>query len=407
MESASVGIWAGTGGRHEPERINGAAHFLEHLLFKGTARRSASAITREIEGVGGDLNAFTSEDHTCYYAKVEARRMPRVADVLSDMYRHSTLPAEEVERERDVIREEILMGRDTPSQVVEELLAATFWPGHPLGRPLTGTAASISRIDRTVLVDFWRRAYCARNTVFAVAGAVEHDAVLREASPLLETLNGGRPPTSVQVPRPRSRRSLRVAFDLRDDEQVQLALGFPGPGRGEPGRFAARVLSAILGENMSSRLFQLLRERHGLCYSVSSQVDALHETALFSIYLGLEMGKVERSVRLIGRELRRLANHAPSRAELGRAKEYLVAQHRIGMEGTTSQMMWLGECLLGFGRVVDPAAAREALAAVTAAEVQAMARSCFFGAGATVLTAVGPVEQTEAALGKAFRNAAS
>ncbi|MBS0656623.1 MAG: insulinase family protein [Verrucomicrobia bacterium] len=406
MASVSVGLWAGVGGRHEEASHNGAAHFLEHLLFKGTRRRNAARITREVEGLGGDLNAFTSEDHTCYYAKVEARHLARVTDVLLDMYAHSTLPAAEVERERSVIREEILMGRDTPAQVVEELLAATVWPHHPLGRPLTGTVESVGGMTRDQLLDFWRGHYHGGNTVFTAAGAIRHEDVLAVAKPLLGQIAPGPRARPRPAARPAPQRRVRLALDRRDDEQVQLALGFPGPGRKDPRRFAVRVLNTIAGENMSSRLFQALREKRGLCYSVLSQVDVLQETALFAIYLGLESNKVARSLEWIGRELRRLADAPPSAAELKRAKDYLVGQHRLGLEGTTSQMTWMGECLLGFDELVDPDVARTAVARVTAAEVQACAREVFFGAGTTVIAAVGPVEETADALEARFRRGA-
>lgn len=406
MASVSVGLWAGVGGRHEDADNNGAAHFLEHLLFKGTRRRSAARITREVEGLGGDLNAFTSEDHTCYYAKVEARHLQRVSDVLLDMYAHSTLPAAEVERERSVIREEILMGRDTPSQVVEELLAATFWPNHPLGRPLTGTLETVGQMTRDQLQTFWRGHYHGGNTVFSAAGAVRHEDVLAAVGPTLGAFAPGpraRPQVATRLP---SQRRVRLALDRRDDEQVQLALGFPGPGRKDPRRFAVRVLNTIAGENMSSRLFQALREKRGLCYSVQSQVDVLQETALFAIYLGLEAEKVARSLEWIGRELRRLADTPPSAAELKRAKDYLIGQHRIGLEGTTSQMTWMGECLLGFDELVDPDLARQSVARVTAAEVQACAQQVFLGPGTTVIAAVGPIQESAEVLETHFRRGA-
>ncbi len=392
FESASVGLWAGVGGRHEPAASNGVAHFLEHLLFKGTKRRSASVITREVEGLGGDLNAYTSEDHTSYYAKVEARHLERVTAVLADMYWHSTLPAAEVARERNVIREEILMGRDQPAQVVEELLASTFWPNHPLGRPLTGTEESVARISRAEVQAFWRAGYHAGNSVVAVAGPVPHEAVVDKLAPYFAALPAGPRAACKRAPKAAPKRRLEVAIDRRDDEQVQVALGFPAPGRNDPRRFAVRVLNTILGENMGSRLFQLLRERRGLCYSVMSQVDVLQETALFAIYLALESARVEESIRLIARELQRIASAPPAAAELRRAKDYLIGQHRIGLEGTTSQMSWLGECVLGFGRVLDPETARQAIARVTPAEVQAMAHECFFGPGTTAIAVVGPLE---------------
>src|SRR5687768_13010473 len=184
MRSVAVGLWAGVGGRHETARQGGIAHFIEHLLFKGTARRSAKAITEDVEGLGGYLNAFTTEDHTCYYAKASAQHLGSLCDVLTDMYLESAFPEIEIERERDVIREEILMYRDQPAQHAQELLTATMWPGHPLGRPLTGTIETVARLQREELLAFQRANYCGRTTMVTVAGRVEHDEVVSIVGPL-------------------------------------------------------------------------------------------------------------------------------------------------------------------------------------------------------------------------------
>ncbi len=402
MESVSVGIWAGVGGRHESDRTNGAAHFLEHLLFKGTRRRSASALAREVEGLGGDLNAFTSDDHTCFFAKAEARHLPRLADVLLDMYQHSALPPDEVERERGVIREEILMGRDQPSQVADELLTATFWPRHPVGRPLTGTVESVAALRRADLTAFWRAGYASANTVLTLAGPITHrDALAGLRAALARTRRG--PRARFRRLRAAAKREVAVRVARQEVEQVHLTIGFPGPGRHDAGRFAVRVLSAILGENMSSRLFQRLREERGLCYSVHTHLETLHETGMFSLTMGLEADRLAETLELIRRELVHIATKRITREELQRAKDYLVGQHRLGLESTTNQMNWLGETLLAYNRVVDPDFARAKLAAVTAAEVQAVARDCFFGAGRVAVAAVGPVTLSDAQIARAFR----
>ncbi len=412
MESVAVGLWAAVGSRHEPARLNGAAHFLEHMLFKGTAQRSARAISRAVEGLGGYLNAFTSEDHTCYYAKASAEHLRALGDVLTDMYRHSRLQPAEFERERSVIREEILMVADQPSQLIEDLLAAAVWPGHPLGRPLSGTLQSVAALERARLIDFWRAGYHARTTVLAVAGRVEHAQVMRTLAPLLESMPTGRAPRFVRWADVSDRRrvALDVRLERRDSEQTQLALGFPAPGRHDPRRFAVRVLSAILGENMGSRLFQSLRERRGLCYSVNSATDALAETGLFSISAGLDAENILPALGLIRRELRTLCAQPVRPRELRQAQDYLLGQHRLGLESTTSQMTWLGESLLGYGRIVDPDEPRRALEAVTAQDVQAAAQDCFGDTaprggstgGRRALVIVGPFEGDEAALRRAF-----
>ena len=394
MTSVCVGLWAGVGGRHEPARLNGAAHFLEHLLFKGTRRRSARRISGEVEGLGGYLDAFTAEDHTCYYAKAEASRMEQIGDVLSDLYMHSRLPAEEVERERGVIREEILMYQDQPAQVAEELLAAALWPSHPLGRPLAGTLETVAALRRDELLAFWRAGYHARTTVLAVAGRIEHDQVLARVAPALAEIPAGRLPRCTPWEgggRQRRATAPLAVVDKRDTEQVQIVLGFLAPGRRDERRFAVRLLSTLLGEKMDSRLFQTLRERRGLCYSIQSETATLAETGLLSISIGLDAKHLKNALGLIRRELDRLCNRLVSARELRAARDYLIGQHRLSLESTTSQMMWLGESLLGYGRLMDPTVAENAFYAVTAAGVQAAAQATLKD-GFRALAAVGPVE---------------
>lgn len=392
MASVSLGLWAAVGCRHEPARLNGAAHFLEHLLFKGTRRRDARQISGEVEALGGSLEAFTAEDHTCYYAKAEAVHLPQVADVLSDIFQHSRLPAVEVERERGVIREEIMMYADQPAQVAEELLAAAVWPSHPLGRPLAGTVESVEAMRRADLVEFWKAGYQARSSVIAVAGRVKREAVLASLAPLF----GSMPPGTV----PRFRRwretgrAPQVSIDRRDSEQVQLLLGFTAPGRRSEQRFAARVLSAILGEKMDSRLFQNLRERRGLCYSVQSETSGYAETGLFTISAGLEARRLPEALRLIRAEAQTICDALVSDRELVEARNYLVGQHALGLESTINQMMWLGDSLLIHGRLVDPGRMRERLGAVRAEDVREAARS-ILGGGLRGLVAVGPLKMGE------------
>lgn len=394
MTSVCVGLWAGVGGRHEPARLNGAAHFLEHLLFKGTRRRTARRISGEVEGLGGYLDAFTAEDHTCYYAKAEAGRLEQIGDVLSDLYVHSRLPAVEVERERGVIREEILMYQDQPAQVAEELLAAALWPSHPLGRPLAGTLETVAALRRDELLDFWRAGYHSRSTVLAVAGRVEHAQVLARVAPALADMPTGRLPRCAPWPqetRTRRANTPRAVVDKRDTEQVQLVLGFLAPGRRDQRRFAVRLLSTLLGEKMDSRLFQSLRERRGLCYSIQSETATLAETGLLSISIGLDAKHLKSALGLIRRELDRLCDRPVSARELKASRDYLIGQHRLSLESTTSQMMWLGESLLGYGRLMDPVVAEAAFQVVTAADLQAAARATLQD-GFRALAAVGPVE---------------
>ena len=398
MASVCVGLWAAVGGRHENARLNGAAHFLEHLLFKGTKRRTARRITGEVEAIGGYLDAFTAEAHPCYFAKAEAGRLAQLGDVLADLYQHSRLPAQEVERERGVIREEILMYQDQPAQVAEELLAAAVWPGHPLGRPLAGTLESVSSLCRDELLGFWRAGYHGRSTVLTVAGRVTHAEVLDKIAPALASMPPGKLPrftrwksSTASVAKPSSAVAPRVIVHRQENEQAQLVLGFVAPGRHDPARFATRLLNAVLGEKADSRLFQSLRERRGLCYSVQSELATLADTGLLTISVGLDAKHLRAALGLIRRDIDRLCDQPPGAREVREARDYLIGQHRLGLESTTNQMMWLGESLLGHGRIVPPGDVEAAFAKLTPADVQIAARACLRN-GFRALVAVGPVE---------------
>lgn len=389
MQSVCTGFWALVGARHEPARHNGIAHFVEHVLFKGTGTRSPSDILTEVEGAGGTVNAFTEQDHTCYYAKVAADKLPEVTDVLADMYLRSVFPMAEVEREREVIGEEIVMYAEQPGQHVEDLLSAAAWPGSPLGRPITGTAASLAHTGRDDLLHFVRANYCGKNTLVTVAGRVTHGDVVDLLEPLLASLPGGaRPRWRKFVPGGHGG-GVRVVVDCRDIEQAHLYFGFHAPGRSVAERFVLKILSVLLGENMSSRLFQSLREERGLCYSVQSDLTLLQETGLFSVYAGVDGADAEGALKLAGRELRRIARRPPSKKELQKAIDYTVGMLRLSLESTTQQMFWLGESLIAHGRVCGPEVVCERLAAVTPAEVTSLAARLFRPEN-LALAAVGP-----------------
>jgi len=374
MKSVSVGIWAGIGGRHESEDQSGISHFIEHMLFKGTKRRSAKRITEAVEGVGGYLNAFTTEDHTCYYAKGAARHLPLLCDVLADMYVESELEPQEIDRERDVIREEILMYRDQPAQHVQELLSETLWPAHPLGRPLTGTEKTISRFQRQDLLNFMRAHYNGRSTVVTVAGRATHDEVMTQFESLLGNLPEGRAPRCLRW---RERQNApRITLVREDTEQTHLAMAFHAFGRHDERRFALKLLSVMLGENMSSRLFQTLRERYGFCYSVHSGVVALSDSGALNITAGLDPAKLERALGMIVQELGRLCRKAPSKSELQQAKDFTIGQTELGLESTTNQIMWMGESVLGYGKVQNPSVIERHVMAVTPEDIRAVACHC-------------------------------
>ncbi|RKX31799.1 MAG: insulinase family protein [Verrucomicrobia bacterium] len=372
--SVSIGVWVGVGGRYEPARVAGISHFIEHLLFKGTKRRSARDISREIEGRGGYFNAFTGEEATCYYAVVPAEHAVRVTGVLADMYLHPRFAAEDIERERGVIIEEIMMYRDQPSHVVLEKLGQMLWSHHPLGRPLIGTPETVRRIRREDLLSFKNTRYVPANTVVVTAGAVRHEQAVAQADRLWGRIRPARRPAFRRVNRTTGQQRAEVIH--RDVEQCHLAAGFRVFGRHDMRRYALKLLSVILGENMSSRLFQSIRERRGLAYSIHSSVRLLEETGALLITAGLDRKRALEGWRLIIRELARIIRQPVSRAELARARDYTVGQLKIGLESSSSRMTWIGEQLLAYNRVMDPKEVVEAYSRITPDDIMEVARYC-------------------------------
>jgi predicted Zn-dependent peptidase len=392
MKSVSVGIWIAVGGRHEPEEICGISHFLEHLLFKGTAKRTSRDITEEVEGLGGFINAFTTEDHTCLYAKAASQHFPTLADVLADMYLNSLFEEQEIDRERDVIREEILMYKDQPSQFSQELLTEAMWPRHALGRPLTGSLESISRIKRDQLLNFVAENYNGNSTIVTVAGRCKHEDVVRQFKHKLKKLARGQTPSFQRWNEVKRDQRVLVAED--ETEQTHLALGYHAMSRTDERRHATKLLSVILGENMSSRLFQQLRERYAYCYSVHSGMLALEDSGLVSISVGLETEKLRSALRAIHRELDKLCRRSPSKKELRQAQEYTIGQNELGLESTSNQIMWMGESLLAYDKVVDPEEVQTKLKEVTPEQIQEVAKLCF-APQRMGLGIVGPVDSSK------------
>jgi predicted Zn-dependent peptidase len=375
MTSVCAGLWAGVGGRFEPAGLNGVSHFIEHMLFKGTRRRSARQIAEAVEGVGGTLDAFTDADHTCFYARVGHERFEEVLEVLCDMFLRSEFAPEEIEKERDVIMEEVAMYLDQPNLYVQELLNETLWPDHPLGRCLTGTEKTVRGLTREQMVSFKKQNYVAGNCLVTVAGRVRHRDVVRAVTRLTRSFPLGTPPRYLPVSDIQS--GTRTRLLKRNIEQTQLELGFRVCSRHDERRFAMRLLNSMLGDNTMSRLFQTLREDHGLVYSVHSTLSLYEDVGALTISAGLEHDTLPKVLRLIMGEARRFAEAAPSSAELRRARDYVLGQQELGLESTETQMNWLGEHLLGFGNLPDPTHARRRLAQVTPAQIRAVAAECF------------------------------
>ena len=392
MRSVALGIWAGVGGRFETRKMSGVSHFIEHLIFKGTKKRTAKQITEEVEGLGGYLNAFTTEDHTCYYAKAAGQHFGTLCDVLADMYTASTFEKQEIEREREVIREEIMMYRDNPAQHAQELLSETMWPKHPLGQPLTGTVETISKFTRPILKEFMAENYNGHTTVVTAAGNIRHEELVEKMSGPMGRLASGRAPRYVRGNFKHG--NPKVSLVNQATEQTHLAMGFYAFGRADDRRFALKLLSVILGENMSSRLFQRLREQHGFCYSVQTGMVALSDSGLINIYAGLDTPKLKRAMQMIFRELESICKKAPGRQELRKAQDYTIGQTLLGLESTTNQMMFMGESILGYRKVLDPGDIEKKLMMVTPEDVRTVACHCLDRARLG-LAVVGPIKNAE------------
>jgi len=379
-QTVAVGIWCGVGGRHEPARIGGISHFLEHLLFKGTKRRSARRISEEVEGVGGDLNAYTAEERTCFYAAASSDHLARVTEVLSDMYCNSLINPREVERERGVIVEEIEMIRDESAQHVQELLTAETWKGNSLSRPITGTKKSLSAISRNDLLNHLRDNYHAGSTIVTAAGSVDHEEFVKLVSfgflkKLPSGTTGARVSARSLISPPPRQVTPRLVIESRENQQTQIAISFRGVGSHDPKRYAVSLLHVILGGNMSSRLFQELRERRGLCYSIGTSLSTHSDCGAFEIALGLDGKNVVKALKLILSECRRIAGKAPSAAELRRACDYSVGTSRMALERAATQNYRLGTSLLNYGKVVSPESVYNRLKKVIPVEIQGVAKT--------------------------------
>lgn len=375
MASVALGIWVGVGGRYEPAPLCGASHFIEHMLFKGTKRRTARQISQDVEGIGGYLNAFTTEESTCFYAKAAHDQLKHVWDVLADMFLNSTFDPVELEKERNVIKEELAMYLDQPHHQVQELLNETLWPNQPLGRALTGTEKTLEALSREDLVSYKLKNYVARNTLVTFAGSIQHREAVKLVSQFARKLKMAHRP--VFSPADARQEAPRLKFHRKSTEQTQLALGIRTCSRHDDRRFALRLLNVMLGENMSSRLFQVVREDNGLAYSICSSLGFFDDVGAMNISAGVETDKLEKALKLIMGELAIFTGQLPSKGELRRARDYIFGQLDLNLENTESQMTWLGEQYLGYGKVVSPEEVKNRIAEVTPSEIRAVARDFF------------------------------
>jgi predicted Zn-dependent peptidase len=373
-ECAALSIYIPAGSRDETALPAGLAHFVEHMVFKGTSRRTARELSFEIENAGGQLNACTSEDQTVYEGRGEADLMPLLVDILADMVWHAAYPESEISLEREVIGEEITMYKESPADHIGDMISEALWDKHPLGSPISGTLESITQIDRQTLLEFSQRHHFRKDVVIAAAGPFSLEEVLAMLTPHLPAVfHEAYPPVMFD----RAVALSQTVTDERETDQLQLALAWHTPGRHAESRYALRMLSMMLGESASSRLFMELREERGLCYQIGSDVTFFEETGAFEISAGLDPESRDEALACIYREINDLVVNGPRAGELDRAKRLTISQSKLAFESTSAHAAWAGEGVLDFGHVPAPGDWRAMILAVTDAQVQAAAREIF------------------------------
>ncbi len=343
-ESAALGIWIKVGGRFETGANKGISHFLEHLLFKGTKKYSCRRLKESIEGIGGSLNGFTSEELTCYLVKVPANHINTGLDILSDMVINPALPTQEIEKEKTVILEELKMYKDLPQSYVYELLDELLWPKQPLGWPIIGTVESVKSIDRKALADFKQKHYTASNIVVSACGNLKFDKLERGIKKIFSNPKKDKSNTFLPAKEKQSEPGLKVFH--KDTEQTHMALGFRGFRREHPLKHALGMLHIILGANMSSRLFNKLREERGLAYEIGTLVKRFQDTGAFVVHAGIDNRKVSEAIQLVLSELSKIKGNLVTDGEFKRAKEFYTGQLKLALEDTLEHMLWIGETTL-------------------------------------------------------------
>ncbi len=374
-ESVAVGIFVASGSRHETEKTAGISHFIEHMLFKGTPTRRPIDITRAIEGRGGNFNAMTGEESTCYYAHMPYEYLGEAVDILSDMFLRATIPEEEFDREKSVVLEEIKMYEDEPDAVAMETLQRNLFPKSRLGAPVAGSAKSLLPLRPVDLRRYIKSHYRADNTVVVVVGHFDPSEALDVVDKAFRPLRAsGAKPFAKE-------RSFGTVVPLakkdKDVQQVQLALGYRTFGIGDRRKYAASVMDAILGRGMSSRLFQEVREKRGLSYDVSSRMAFFKEAGMFTVTAGLDASKADKALATVDRELTRICEKKVSKAELDRTKEFLAGNFRLSHERVTSKLFFYGHTMLAYGKLISPSEQVTQIKAVTAEDVQSAARAIF------------------------------
>ena len=374
VHSVSVGIWLRSGSRQEPPELNGISHFVEHMVFKGTVHRTAEEIARAVDSIGGMLDAFTSKEMVCFNARVLDEHLPRVFDILADLVLEPNFASEDITREQSVVLEEIRMTQDSPEDLVHELFAEHFWSPHALGKPILGTAETVSAFTRNSVQDWFRNQYAANRLVITAAGHLTHSQMVDLVAARFAHLAPSKIDNLDVAPAAAPHITLRTKCEL---EQVHICLGVPALPATDQRRFAVSVLNNVLGGGMSSRLFQNIRERQGLAYAIFSEISAYHDAGVLSVYAGTSIETAAQVVRSVLAEFRRLKDEMLEPDEIRRAKDHLKGATLLALESSGQRMSSLARNHLYFNRQFTPEELISKLEAVTSEDVQMVAREFF------------------------------
>jgi predicted Zn-dependent peptidase len=390
VRSVSVGIWVGAGSRRETPTLNGISHFIEHMLFKGTTSRSAEEIARSVDSIGGNLDAFTAKEMVSFNTKVLDEHLPLAFDVISDLVLNPRFLPEDIEKEKGVILEELKMDADNPEYLVHEIFSSNFWKDHPIGKPILGTRETVKSFTREMVSDYYTASYVPSNLTITAAGNLTHERLVGLAA---ETFGGratGPELSADRVPTPHARISIRNKKAL---EQVHVYMGVPSFPLSHESRFACYVLNTLLGGGMSSRLFQNIREKQGLAYSVFSELSPYRDTGCLAVYAGTSLESARRVVECVVTEFRRLKQELVPADELRRAKDYMKGSLMLSLESTGSRMANLARQEMYFGRFFSLDELLERIEQITADDVQTVART-FFDSRHIALTVLGSLEDS-------------
>lgn len=388
LKSAAVGIYIKVGSRHEQPELAGGSHFIEHMLFKGTPTRSARDIAESFERIGGQLNAFTSKEYTCVYARMLDENLPDGMNILFDMIFNSSFAPKDVQTEKEVVIEEINMYEDTPDDLIHDVFAQKMWQGHPMGGPILGTLETVSEFDRENIYAFYKSCYVPSNMVISVAGNVESDRIRKQIEERLQ----GQTNRKVSLPGSAPQKSNRFTnLITKETEQVQICLGVPGITYFDDHRFAQNVMNSILGGGLSSRLFQTLREELGLAYSVFSSPSNYSDTGAYSVYIGTGPGKLPKFFEAVYHELEIFSTHGVREEEVQRTQQLIKSSMYMGLESVMNRMSRLGKSVLMYDRVVPVEEVMNRILAVDCQQVNALAAQ-LLGPEAFSLAAIGTQE---------------